>query len=166
MNFQIRAAVPEDAAKCADIHMRSWVFAYSDCVPMDVIEKSNARRPAMWTRLLETSKDIHYVAVYDNVIVGFVTINPAGDCDLPETVYELSSLYLDPDYVGKGFGRLVMDWVKGEIASRGYQTISVWVLDRNYRAKAFYEKCGFKPDGACKESGLGDTLEERYICAL
>ena len=166
MSFQIRAAVPEDAAKCADIHMRSWVFAYSDCVPMDVIENRNVHRPAMWIRLLETSKNIHYVAVYDSIIVGFITINPAGDSDLPGSVYELSGLYLDPDYVGKGFGRLAMDWVKGEIASRGYETVSVWVLDKNYRAKAFYEKCGFKPYGACKESGLGDTLEKRYICAL
>ena len=166
MRFQIRAAVPEDAAKCADIHMRSWEFAYRDCVPMDIIESRNAGRPAKWRKMLETSKDIHYVAVYDNVIVGCVTINPTGDSDLPETAYELSSLYLDPDYVGKGFGRLMMDWAKGEIASRGYRAIALWVLDKNYRAKAFYEKCGFKPDGKCKESGLGDTLEERYICVL
>ena len=163
MQFQIRAAMPSDAAKCAEIHMRSWVFAYSDCVPMDIIEKRNASRPAKWSKLLADSKDIHYIATCDDVIIGIITINPPYDADLSESVYELSGLYLDPDYIGKGFGKLMVDWVKSEISSRGYTTISLWVLDKNYRAKSFYEKCGFKPDGMCKESGLGDTMEERYL---
>lgn len=52
---------------------------------------------------------------------------------------------------------------KNEISTRGYDTISLWVLTQNTRAKAFYEKSGFKPDESTKPSGLGDTLEERYI---
>ena len=163
MSFNIRAAAPADAAKCADIHMRSWVFAYKDIVPMDIIESHNVRRPAMWQELLANNEDIHYVAVLDDIIIGIITINPPYENDLPETVYELSGLYLDPDYVGKGFGRLSMDWIKSEIFSRGYKMISLWVLDKNIRAKSFYEKYGFKPDGKRSESGIGDILKERYI---
>lgn len=59
-----------------------------------------------------------------------------------------------------------MDWVKREISARGYKSISLWVLNQNARAKAFYEKSGFKADGSSKESGLGNTKEERYICEL
>lgn len=163
MSFCIRAAVLADAAKCADIHMRSWVLAYKDSVPEDIIDSHNARRPAMWKELLANNTDVHYVALLDDTIIGIITINPSYDTDLPKTVYELSGLYLDPDFVGKGFGRLIMDWIKNEISSRGYKAISLWVLDRNFRARAFYDKCGFKPDGKSKESGIGDTLKERYI---
>lgn len=164
--FGVRPAVPEDAPKCADIHMRSWIFAYSHCVPMDIIEQRNARRPAMWTKLLENCKDIHFVVTCDDEVIGFITINPTRDEDMPDTVYELTGLYLDPDYIGKGFGKLTMDWIKREISARGYKTISLWVLDQNDRAKSFYEKSGFKADGSTKESGLGNTKEERYICEL
>ena len=59
-----------------------------------------------------------------------------------------------------------MDWVKREISARGYKSISLWVLNQNARAKAFYEKSGFKADGSSKESGLGNTKKERYICEL
>ena len=50
--------------------------------------------------------------------------------------------------------------------TRSYKTISLWVLDQNDRAKAFYEKSGFKADGTSKESGLGNAKEERYIFGL
>lgn len=163
MSFYIRSAVPADAAKCADIHMRSWIFAYKDFIPMDIIESHNARRPVMWNELLVNSEDIHYVAVLDNIIIGIITINPPYEGDLPETACELSGLYLDPDYVGKGYGRFSMDWIKQEIFSRGYNMISLWVFDKNIRAKVFYEKCGFRPDGKRSESGIDGLLKERYI---
>lgn len=164
--FNIRLAVSDDAPKCADIHMKSWIFAYSHCVPMEIIERKNACRPAVWKSLLASGKDIHFVVTFHDEIIGFFAINPANDKDLPDTVYELSALYLDPEYIGKGFGKQTMDWIKNEISVRGYQKISVWVLDQNYRAKAFYEKNGFKSDGVFKTSGLGETQEERYICEM
>ena len=55
--FGVRPAGLDDASKCANIHMKSWTFAYSHCVPMEIIEQQNARRPAMWTKLLENCKD-------------------------------------------------------------------------------------------------------------
>lgn len=96
-------------------------------------------------------------------IIGITSINPPRDQDLSDTVYELTGLYFDPDYIGKGFGKKTMDWIKNEISTRGYDTISLCVLTQNTRAKAFYEKAVFKPDESTKPSGLGDILEERYI---
>lgn len=166
ISFSIRAALPADAAICADIHMRSWIFAYSECLPMEVIAQHNARRPVMWRQLLEHNKDTHYVATYQDRIIGIITINPSDDTDLPNSIYELTGLYLDPDAIGKGFGKLTMDWVKREIYARGCRGISLWVLDRNERAKAFYKHSGFQPDGISQESGLGNTRKERYLCKL
>ena len=60
----------------------------------------------------------------------------ARDKDMPDTVFELSGLYLGPDYIGKGYGKLTMDRIKREISARGYNTISLWVLDQNDRVKA------------------------------
>lgn len=162
----VRLATMEDAGACADIHMRSWIFAYSHCVPMELIEKKNAERPALWARLLENNQGTHYVAVCGNQVVGFIGIGTPRDEDLPVDSYEIRSLYLDPNDVGKGYGKALMDWAKAETAARGYRSIALWVLDQNSRAKTFYEACGFQPDGAVKPSGLGDTMEERYFLHL
>jgi len=83
--------------------------------------------------------------------------------DLAINVYELVGLYLAPDYIGKGFGRHTMEEIKAMILQRGYSAVSLWVLTENFRAKAFYEKCGFVADGVQKDSGLLNIKEERYI---
>ena len=58
----------------------------------------------------------------------------------------------------------IMNWIKEEIKSRGYDKISLWVLEENNRARSFYEKMGFVTDGEIKPSGLADTQEARYVC--
>ncbi|MBE6638410.1 MAG: GNAT family N-acetyltransferase [Ruminococcaceae bacterium] len=163
MEFRIRLAAPADAIRCAEIHTESWVFAYSNCVPTEILEKYNANRPAIWTKMLENNRDMHYVITLDDTIIGFFTVMPARDADLAKTVYELVGLYLTPDYIGKGFGRRTMEEIKAMISQRGYNAVSLWVLTENFRAKAFYEKCGFVADGVQKDSGLLNIKEERYI---
>ena len=163
---QIRLATLDDAPRCADIHGRSWMFAYSDIVDKDIIENYSARWSFVWEKMLENNTDTHYVILDDDMIVGFTSINPSRDADAPDGMFELTGLYLDPDHIGKGYGKQAMDFVKHEAAARGYMAMSLWVLNQNNRAKLFYEKAGFIPDGTKKNSGLGDTQEERYICKL
>ena len=43
MSALIRPAVPADGARCAQIHMDAWVYAYSDCVPVEIIERNEVR---------------------------------------------------------------------------------------------------------------------------
>ncbi len=164
--FQIRLATLDDAPRCADIHGRSWMFAYSDAVGKDIIESYNARWLFVWKKMLENNTDTHYVILEGDTIVGFTSINPSRDADAPDGMFELTGLYLDPDHIGKGYGKRAMDFVKHEASARGYTVISLWMLDQNNRAKRFYEKAGFAPDGTKKNSGLGNTQEERYICKL
>lgn len=161
--FNVRLAVCSDEPVCADIHIRSWSFTYRGIVPDEVIEKNNAKRSELWNKLLANNIDSHYVIVSDNRTIGFLTINKPFEKDLPEDTFMLTRLYLDPDYIGKGFGKAAMDWVKKEVFARGYGAVSLWVLAENFRAKKFYEKNGFVPDGNVKNSGLGDTKVERYI---
>ncbi len=164
--FQIRLAAPDDAQRSADIHGRSWMFAYGDIVGKDLIESYNARWPFVWAKMLENNTDTHYVILDGDMIVGFTSINPSRDADVSDEMFELTGLYLDPNHIGKRYGKQAMDFVKHEASTRGYTAISLWVLDQNDRAKRFYEKEGFIPDGSKKNSGLGDTQEERYICKL
>ena len=166
MEMIIRSGKPEDAAACADIHKRSWIYAYSHCISMELIEKIHTGREAMWEKFLANEAAGNFVAVAENKIIGIITIGAERDGDMPEGTGELCGFYFDPDYIGKGFGRQAMDWVKSELKARGFLTMVLWVLDKNDRAKYFYEKAGLRPEGRSKPSGLEDRLEERYIMNL
>ena len=49
-----------------------------------------------------------------------------------------------------------MDRVLARSSGAGYRSITLWVLRDNQRARRFYERAGFAPDGATNVlSGLG-----------
>ncbi len=164
MRFDIRLATLDDAKCCADIHAKSWNFAYSDIVPKEIIDEHNARWLMIWNRMLANNNESHYVVTLDDVIIGFLTIAVSRDKDLKESFFEIIGLYLAPEYIGAGYGKQSMDWIKNEIKSRGYDKTSLWVLEENNCARSFYEKMGFVTDEEIKPSGLADTQEVRYIC--
>lgn len=163
MNINIRLATLGDAMICADIHTRSWSFTYDGVVPKDIIDAYNTRWPIIWRKMLANNTNSHYVIICDSTIIGFFTISVSRDEDLKDYSYEIVGMYLDPNYVGLGYGKQTMDWIKAEIKNRGYHIISLWVLEENNRARAFYEKSGFSVDGKMKPSGLADTCEVRYV---
>ncbi len=163
MRFDIRLATLDDAKYCAHIHAKSWNFAYSDIVPKEIIDEHNARWLMIWNKMLANNNESHYVIMLDDGIIGFLTIAVSRDNDLKESFFEIIGLYLAPEYMGVGYGKQAMNWIKKEIKSRGYDKISLWVLEENYLARKFYEKSGFKADGKIKSSGLADTLEARYL---
>ena len=56
-----------------------------------------------------------------------------------------------------------MDRVLARSAGAGYSSVTLWVLRDNRRARRFYERAGFAPDGATNVlTRLGDVLELRY----
>lgn len=165
-SFTIRLATTEDIPVIMDIHQRSWLFAYKHCLPLQLIQNHTANRYNMWKELLAKNDDEQYVAVFNGKIIGFLGVIAPRDVDLFKDTRELQGLYLDPDYVGRGFGTRIINWVKNSTLSMGCTRISLWVLAQNIRAKNFYRKNGFCPDGSVKLSGLNDTIQERYIwCA-
>ena len=166
MNFIIRPATLNDAKCCADIHTASWRFAYSGIVPKEIMDAYSVRWPTIWNKMFASNVDSHYVMVLNDIIVGFLTINVSRDNDLKASCYEIIGLYLHPNFISRGFGKQTMEWIKREIKSRGYDKISLWVLEENIRARRFYEKSGFVFDGETKSSGISSLQEVRYVYRL
>ena len=78
-------------------------------------------------------------------------------------VAELYALYVRPAWWSTGTGRALMERVLARTGAAGYQAITLWVLRDNERARRFYERAGFAPDGATNVlAGLGDIPEVRY----
>jgi hypothetical protein len=57
-----------------------------------------------------------------------------------------------------------MGSVLAALGEAGYVRVVLWVLADNARARRFYDKAGFAPDGGTNIlAGLGGVLEVRYV---
>ena len=82
-------------------------------------------------------------------------------------VAELYALYVRPAWWSTGTGRALMDHVLARVSAAGYRCITLWVLEDNARARRFYQRAGFTPDGASHGlPDLGGVTEIRYRRAL
>lgn len=78
---------------------------------------------------------------------------------------EIISIYFLPEYIGKGYGKILLKKAVGELKSLGLKQIFLWVLEENHQARHFYEKCGFKNSGDYMDSIIGgkNLRELQYV---
>lgn len=142
----VRTALPEDAEAMARVHVRAWQETYRGLMADAVLDAPDAveRRERMWRRILADSSGrwSSAVAVHDGGIVG-IALSADSD-ELPGR--SLNALYLLAVHQGSGAGRELLDAV---LDRRGPEML--WVADPNPRARAFYEREGFRADGATKD---------------
>ena len=72
-------------------------------------------------------------------------------------------LYVAPDFWRAGVGNQLFDSGTAYLRGRGFPELVLWVLEDNERARRFYEKKGWRPDGAKKPSFSRPALSQmRY----
>jgi len=164
----IRDAAPADVEGIARAHVVSWQGAYAGLLPQQLLAGLDWRdRVERWQdRLAESGRVRIVVAEAGGRVVGFCAVGPARDEDLvrrPETWFELYSIYLVPDRWASGLGRRLWAAARAGIPS-DVEAVSLWVLEGNQRARAFYEREGFRPEGRRElTTRLGlDVPEIRY----
>ncbi|HFI0646093.1 TPA: N-acetyltransferase family protein [Streptococcus suis] len=143
----------------AYVHWKSWQEAYADLLPQEFLKN-------VYT--LERCQDwaVRYpqnilVALVDERVVGFACYGASSQEDL-QPAGEIYALYVLSDYYGQKIGYQLMQSALEKLQS--YKQISLWVLEGNARAIAFYEKVGFRFDGVKKTVNLGaERTEYRMI---
>lgn len=162
----IRPADPSDAAAIARVHIASWQEAYAGIVPTEYLTALDPdQRQERWAEHLSNGPRDGvrtWVADDGSRILGFASVGPARDEDAGRDDEEIYSIYLDPKMWGKGVARDLMRTVLAEVATAG--ALTLWVLADNARARHFYRRHGFTPDGAERLEELGGVqlLEVRY----
>jgi ribosomal protein S18 acetylase RimI-like enzyme len=182
----IRAGTPADAAQVAAVQREGWSAAYQGIVAPEIIDRATAPdggarvrqsfRTRPWQRMV--------VAVAAGQpatgrpgpgIVGYASFGPETDvlstpwphpltaAGEDRSVAELYALYVRPAWWSTGTGRALMDRVLARTSEAGYRSVTLWVLRDNQRARRFYQRAGFAPDGAANVlEGLGGVTELRY----
>jgi RimJ/RimL family protein N-acetyltransferase len=162
-DLTIRPATAADASAIARIHVASWREAYAGIVPTQYLANLDvAARQAWWDDVLGQPASRTWVAELDQRTVGFAHLGPAGDEDAEPEDLELYAIYLDPETWGRGVARDLMRAVLDAVPASS--AVSLWVLADNERARRFYKRHGFEPDGVEKIEEIGGKplTEVRY----
>lgn len=170
----IREAQVEDAEAIVDVHIRTWQVAYRELLPDDLLASLDGERPGRierWERSIEAPQSPRHrvlVAESDGRIVGLAGLGPTRDPDAEADTGEVYAIYVHPDFWDTGFGRELFARATSLLLELGFRAASLWVLDTNERARRFYERAGWRTDGATKsERRRSATLNEvRYRKAL
>jgi len=142
--MEVKKATIDDVKDISGIHALSWKFAYKGIIPQ---------------AFLDELKEDHWVSAFVDWIkhkvltaqilsengkpIGCVAYGTSRDKSLPNWG-EIISLYLLPEYFGKGYGNKLLNSALLDFKELGYESIYLWVLKDNLRARRFYEKNGLR----------------------
>ena len=193
MPIEIRPASAADEPAITQILQETWLTAYAQIIDPVIIERVTAPRgrasaapPSDRTSLVAEAPPAAAIADA-RVIVGYASygpersvasaasvgsggsggsgakpgaLTPAG---LAGETGELYTLYVAPAHWSTGAGRALTDAALDGLRAAGYRRVVLWTLTENARARRFYDKAGFAPDGATNIlAGLGRVEELRY----
>ncbi|GGR02356.1 GNAT family N-acetyltransferase [Streptomyces netropsis] len=171
---RVREMTEADIEAVSGIRVTGWQTAYAGVVPQPYLDamtvEDDARRRRTWFTP-SRGQALDLVAVDDRAVaVGWASLGPyreeAGAAG--ESYGELYALYVRPDRIGTGVGRLLLQEVHRHAAALRFDSLLLWVLTDNPRARRFYETAGYTADGAV-QSDLYDEVElteVRYRRAL
>lgn len=138
----VRTAVPKDAEAIAACHVACWREAYGHLLSPEFLAALDpAERVRRWATTLDDTSRPTWVAEVGGSVVGFSGTCASRDAP-PVRDVELRCLYLRRWHHGSGLGQELL-----EVAVTG-EPASLWVAEGNPRARAFYARNGFTPDGA------------------
>jgi GNAT superfamily N-acetyltransferase len=146
--MEVRLASGEDAEHIAAIQERGWQVAYRHLFPVEQLDRGGFIFVSRWRERLRRPPRgwSTFVAERNGSVIGFASVGPSRD---EHGIGELYAIYVDPDAWSTGAGRALMERSEDQLRSE-YGVATLWVLEDNPRARSFYERGGWTPDGARK----------------
>ena len=120
-----------------------------------------------WYALIADPGVSMLMAEEDGELLGFSTSGESRDEDADASVGEIRSFFVAAGRWGEGIGRALMAAALNSLRERGFTEATLWSLEANERANAFYEHAGFRRDGAVKtEEAWAHLPEVRFRRSL
>lgn len=151
----------DDKMEISKIYEKSWKYAYKDIIPqeyLDSIPKGN------WVKKLDNPNRKTLVYIDNGKMIGTSSFGKSRFKQF-DNWGEIFSIYLLPDYINKGYGKILMKSVVLELRKLGYDNIFLWCFEENIRARHFYEQFGFLLTKDYLDANIGgkNLREVRYI---
>ena len=154
--MQVRPARPGDVDAIVRVHVGSWQAAYEHVFGAERLATIDVGRRRVIAERMVAAKD------------SAVFVAEAGRSRDADAEAELFAIYVLPEAWGSGAGAALLRAAVEALRAAGHADAVLWVLEDNPRARRFYEREGWRLDGARKvETYLGvEVAEVRYRRAL
>ena len=166
--ISIEVATEDDLRSVAEVHSKAVREAYPEVLPREIFDPEFVAPEKMereYRALFEGfgPRDTLLKAVADGKVVGVCACG--DDTELKEvgTGY-LQRVYVDPEWWGRGVGSALVDRAMKLLAGHGFSKAALQVLEKNKKARAFYEKRGWQFEQVVRVKSIG--LELRYARSL
>lgn len=147
----VRAASFEDVARMSEIMVISFRTAFASFVSPETMDRCTV--PENCRRMLE---ELYHSGAMDFFYDdrGGMLIRQRGERET-----EILALHTLPECRGKGVGQALL-----HAALEGLEgTVFLWAFRDNARARRFYEKNGFRPEGSERFSEFDGAVEVKYV---
>jgi ribosomal protein S18 acetylase RimI-like enzyme len=147
----IRPVRVDDAPGLAAIHLHSALTAYAGIFPPEAPAPTLDEVLAQWRdalRAVEAGRSAGgFTALVDGSMVGGVL---AGPDPAEPAAGHVSRLYVDPSHWAHGIGTRLYSSAVGHLRDAGFAEATLWVLEGNQRARAWYGRLGWRATGERK----------------
>lgn len=127
----IRKAEQEDCPSIAHVHLRAVrAISTSLYTPEEIEAWARPRAPEDYKQSIRTKE--FYVAVKDDVIVGFGVLNPESR--------QIEAVYVSPDVGRRGVGQMILGVLEERARALGLEALS---LNASLNAVQFYKSAGY-----------------------
>ncbi len=150
----------DDRMALSKVYEAGWKYAYKGIIPQDYLDSIPEGK---WAQAVDRPGIHTLVMLEGDLIIGTTSVC-AARCADRKGFGEVVSIYFLPEYMGKGYGKLLLAEAVKELEKMGFDHIYLQVLEENHRARRFYEKCGFRFSGCFVDDNIGgrDVRQMQY----
>jgi ribosomal protein S18 acetylase RimI-like enzyme len=139
----LRRGTPDDAAEIAAIWHSGWQDGHAGHVPPEL---ADVRTEASFRARAAARVEEMTVAVADGAVAGFALV--VDD--------EVEQVYVSSSHRGRGIADALMREAERRIRVNGHARGWLAVVAGNARARAFYERAGWRDEGPFDYEAAGD----------
>ncbi|RCV50929.1 GNAT family N-acetyltransferase [Marinitenerispora sediminis] len=163
MAATVRPARQQDAQAMDELFRAAALAAWSHFMPEEEL-RAEPPRPEVYRQAVRAPEVTVLVAEEGGRVRGFAVTRESRDPDGGRGVGELHMCYAHPEAWGTGVASALMAEALAHLRACGHRTATLWAAEPNHRARAFYRRWGWQPDGARRsKTRLGATFTEyRY----
>ena len=117
------------------------------------IEEKTLSQKKEWFKIFKKDSPFQCVVAYENnILIGFASSRPFRDKEAYESSIE-TSVYISKEYIGKGFGKLLMQDLLKKIDGYSINRAYAFITEPNNASERLHTLLGFKKIGVLNKVG-------------
>ena len=136
----IRQANLEDVSRIAEILIFTKRMTYRPIFRDDPVSFGQMQVVPLAEEYVAHPERLDKIWVWEDIFVkGLITLHECKD----EGTLQVEELYVEPFFHGEGIGSALLAFAEKKAGELGADTLFLWVLEKNEKARSFYEKHGY-----------------------